>query len=58
MELNTYAKMQEIEFHLSAGVNIPYADGVIIEPGVEIGIDTQILPNTIIKGNSKSAKIA
>ena len=56
MELNTYAKMQEIEFHLSAGVNIPYADGVIIEPGVEIGIDTCIMPNTIIKGNTKIGK--
>ena len=56
MELNAYAKMQEIEFHLSAGVNIPYSDGVIIEPGVEIGIDTQILPNTIIKGNTKIGK--
>ena len=56
MELNTYAKMQEIEFHLSAGVNIPFCDGVIIEPGVEIGIDTQILPNTIIKGKTKIGK--
>lgn len=56
MELNTYAKMQEINFHLSAGVNIPFSDGVIIEPGVEIGIDTCIMPNTIIKGNTKIGK--
>lgn len=56
MELNEYAKRQEIEFHLSAGVDIPFSDGVIIEPGAEIGIDTLILPGTIIKGKTKIGK--
>ncbi len=56
MELNEYAKRQEIEYHLSAGVDIPYSDGVIIEPGVEIGMGTCIMPNTIIKGNTKIGK--
>ncbi len=56
MELNEYAKMQEIEHHLSLGVDIPFSDGVIIEQNVEIGVDTCILPNTIIKGNTKIGK--
>lgn len=53
MELNEYAKMQVIEYHLAAGVEIPYSDGVVIEKGAEIGMDTCILPGTIIKGNTK-----
>lgn len=56
MELNNYAKLHELEFHLNAGVEIPYSDGVIIESGVEIGVDTCIMPNTIIKGNTKIGK--
>lgn len=56
MELNQHGKMQQIEYHLANGVDIPFSDGVIIEPGVEIGADTQILPNTIIQGNTKIGK--
>lgn len=56
MELNNYAKMHELEYHLRAGVEIPYSDGVIIESDVEIGVDTCIMPNTIIKGNTKIGK--
>lgn len=56
MELNEYAKRQEIEMHLTAGVDIPFRDGVIIEPGVEIGIGTCILPNTMLKGKTKIGK--
>lgn len=56
MELNEYAKMQTIQYHLSAGVEIPYSDGVIIENGITIGTDTCILPGTIIKGNTKIGK--
>ena len=56
MELNEYAKKQEIAYHLSAGVEIPYSDGVVIEKGAQIGIDTCILPGTIIKGNTKIGK--
>ena len=52
MELNEYAQKQELEHHLSLGVDIPFSDGVIIEPGVVIGMDSTILPNTIIKGNT------
>ncbi len=53
MELNAYGKMKEIEYQLSAGVDIPFSDGVIIEHGVEIGVDTVIMPNTIIQGKTK-----
>ncbi len=56
MELNEYAKMHTIRYHLSAGVEIPYSDGVVIEKGVTIGPDTCILPGTIIKGNTTIGK--
>lgn len=56
MELNEYAKMQTIQYHLAAGVDIPYSDGVVIENGVEIGTDTCILPGTIIKSGAKIGK--
>ncbi|MCH5171186.1 MAG: UDP-N-acetylglucosamine diphosphorylase [Oscillospiraceae bacterium] len=56
MMLNDYEKKQTILYHLTAGVEIPYSDGVVIEKGVEIGIDTCILPGTIIKGNTKIGK--
>ncbi len=39
--------------HISNGVNIPCADGVIIADSCEIGTGTVILPNTIILGNTK-----
>lgn len=56
MELNEYAKMQSIQYHLAAGVEIPYPDGIVIEKGVTIGTDTCILPGTIIKGNTQIGK--
>ena len=56
MMLNDYEKKQTILYHLAAGVDIPYSDGVVIEKGVEIGTDTCILPGTIIKGNTKIGK--
>ncbi len=56
MELNEYAKAQTIHYHLLAGVEIPYSDGVVIEKGVEIGTDTCILPGTIIKGKTVIGK--
>lgn len=56
MELNEYAKMQSIQYHLTAGVEIPYSDGVVIEKGVKIGTDTCILPGTIIKGFTRIGK--
>ena len=46
-------RRQIISKHVSNGVNIPCADGVIIADGCEIGAGTVILPNTIILGKTK-----
>lgn len=53
LERNAELKMQEIERQIENGVEIPYADGVIIEAGTEIGEGTLILPCTIIRDGSK-----
>lgn len=50
------ARMDVIYSLLDAGVNIPCFDGIMIDPSVEIGTDTTILPNTIIFGNTKIGK--
>lgn len=49
-ELNEIARVRELERHLDAGVEIPCFDGVILAPGVMIGMDTLILPGTILRG--------
>ena len=51
--LNHFARMGKIGELLSQGVEFPCMDGVIIGTDVEIGFDTVILPNTIIKGKCK-----
>ncbi|MCM1505900.1 MAG: bifunctional UDP-N-acetylglucosamine diphosphorylase/glucosamine-1-phosphate N-acetyltransferase GlmU [Ruminococcus flavefaciens] len=56
LNLNTYARMTVIEKHLVNGVEFTCTDGVIIERGVEIGVGSEILPNTIIRGNTKIGK--
>ena len=53
LELNNYARMAVIDKHLENGVGFSCTDGIIIERGVEIGVCTEILPNTIIKGKTK-----
>lgn len=53
LNLNTYARMMIIENHLNNGIGFICTDGVIIERNVEIGTGTEILPNTIIRGNTK-----
>ncbi len=55
-KLNEKARMDVIYSLLDAGVNIPCFDGIMIDPMVEIGMDTTILPNTIIYGNTKIGK--
>ena len=50
--LNEFARRMIIERHLENGVNIPFSDGVIIGPEVEISADTTILPGTILKGRT------
>ena len=53
LELNNYARMAVIEKHLVNGVEFVCTDGVIIERGVEIGANTQILPGTILRRGTK-----
>ena len=54
--LNEIARRRIIDRHLSNGVDIPFIDGVIIGPDVEIGADTLVLPSTIILGKTKIGK--
>lgn len=49
-------RMKEIEKQLENGVNIPCFDGVMIDPDVEIGEGTVILPGTILRGSVKIGK--
>ncbi len=50
--LNSIAREQILSAHMSAGVEIPCRDGVIIGPDVTIGSDTCILPGTILRGKT------
>lgn len=52
LELNDYARKAVIEKHLANGVEFICTDGVVIERGVKIGVGTQILPGTIIRGKT------
>ncbi len=49
LELNTLARMREIDRHLDNGVIFACTDGITIERGVKIGAGTQILAGTILK---------
>ena len=50
--LNEMARMRVIDRHRSAGVSIPFADGVVIAPGVQIGRDAEILRGSILRGKT------
>ena len=50
--LNSIAREQILSAHMSAGIEIPCRDGVIIGPDVTIGCDTCILPGTILRGRT------
>lgn len=51
-KLNDIARRKVMNDLMLDGVSIPCADGVIISPGVKIGVETEILPGTIIKGKT------
>ncbi|MDL2233023.1 bifunctional UDP-N-acetylglucosamine diphosphorylase/glucosamine-1-phosphate N-acetyltransferase GlmU [Ruminococcaceae bacterium OttesenSCG-928-L11] len=51
-QLNAIARERVLEKHLENGVDIPFADGIVIGVDVKIGPDTRILPGTILKGNT------
>lgn len=52
-ELNQIARKMVFEKLFEKGVSIPLKDGIIVSPDSVIGENTEILPNTIIKGNCK-----
>lgn len=49
-QLNHIARVKELETHLEAGVDIPCFENVIIDPGVSIGMDSTVLPGSILRG--------
>lgn len=52
LNLNTIARNRVIGKHLDNGVEFVATDGIIIGKDVEIGQDTKILPNTILRGKT------
>lgn len=53
LSLNEIARKNVIEKHLENGVEFICTDGIIIGKGVEIGVETLIYPNTILRGETK-----
>lgn len=51
-ELNETARKKIMRRHLLNGVSIPCPDGVMISPEALIGVETEILPGTSIKGKT------
>ncbi len=51
--LNTIMRRNINNAHMLSGVDIPCTDGVMIGKNVKIGNSTQILPNTIIIGDTE-----
>jgi len=51
-ELNEIAREMVFEKLWAEGVDIPVTDGIIISREAKIGKDTQILPGTVIRGNT------
>lgn len=56
--LNEIARMRIINHHRKNGVSIPFADGIVIAPGVQIGRDAEILRGTTLKGSTVIAEDA
>lgn len=51
-ELNEVARKKVMRKHMLNGVSIPCPDGIMISPEAVIGIDTEILPGTSIRGKT------
>jgi bifunctional UDP-N-acetylglucosamine pyrophosphorylase/glucosamine-1-phosphate N-acetyltransferase len=51
-ELNTVARKAVLSALMSAGVDIPCTDGVVIGPDVTVGRSCTILPGTILRGKT------
>lgn len=54
--LNETARMQIIEKLMDNGVNIPFVQNVIVGPNVTVGMDTTLLPGTILRGKTTVGK--
>jgi bifunctional UDP-N-acetylglucosamine pyrophosphorylase/glucosamine-1-phosphate N-acetyltransferase len=54
--LNEIARRNVLRNFLKAGVNIPFADGVVIGKDVKIGSGTTIYPGTILRGLTSVGK--
>ncbi|MBQ3149649.1 MAG: bifunctional UDP-N-acetylglucosamine diphosphorylase/glucosamine-1-phosphate N-acetyltransferase GlmU [Clostridia bacterium] len=54
--LNEIARKRVLEKHMRAGVSIPFSDGVIIDPTVTIGADTEILCGTVLRSGTVIGK--
>lgn len=52
-DLNSIMRRNINNAHMLAGIDIPCTDGVMIGKNVKIGNSTQILPNTIIIGDTE-----
>lgn len=52
-KLNNFARGLIFVALAERGVDIPCTDGVVIQPGIKIGAGTEILPGTIIRGDSE-----
>ena len=52
VHITEFARIYVLDKLCKEGVNIPYDTGVIISPDAQIGMDTTILPNTIIEGKT------
>lgn len=52
-QLNECARRRIIQQHLDNGVDIPFSDGIVIGPEVEIAHDAVILPGTILRGKTR-----
>ena len=50
--LNTIAREKILDQHMENGVEFVCTDGIVIGPDVVIGMETQVLPGTILKGKT------
>ena len=56
LQMNEIARRSEIERLADSGVEFVSFDGVVIEPGVEIGEGSVVFPNVVLKKNTKIGK--
>ena len=50
--LNEIARRRVLDRLLDEGVDIPFEDGVIVGPEVQVGRDTRLLPGTVLRGRT------